>query len=236
MVDLIVTTHTYDQLVTSSALPTSPPCYGLDIETDTTIDGLDPRRSTILAVAIATESGDEVFMGGEDQILSRTDEFLAGLPPGLLVTWNGSSFDMPFISDRAECLGVELGLHSEWRHLAPPHDGASSAGYHVCRWGLHRHLDGYRLYRADVARLLGVSCGLKPLSKMLGLTPVEVDRTRIHELDAAEMRSYVASDARLAREIVLRRMPAAASNVDPVPIESVTAERVRIPARSVYLH
>ncbi len=206
-VDLGVSAPSYDQFVTMTSLIAGPPCYGLDIETDTTVNGLDSSCSAIVGVAVATAHGDQVFMGDEADILHRVDAYLSQLDPGLIVTWNGSSFDMPFISDRAELLDVHLGLRS-YR--------AAGSG-HVCGWWGHRHLDGYRLYRADVARLLGVSCGLKPLSRMVGLTPVEVDRTRIHELDAEEIRAYVASDARLARELVLRRMPAAQANIDPAP-------------------
>lgn len=184
--------------MTRTSLTESTPFYGLDIETDTTVDGLDSSCSAIVAVAVATDEGDEVFMGDEADLLIGVDRFLSELAPGLIVTWNGSSFDLPFIRDRASLLGMELGLRSgSW-------------------WG-HRHIDGYRLYRSDVARVLGVSCGLKPLSRMVGLKPVEVDRTRIHELDADQMHSYVASDARLAKEMVLRRMPAALANVDPLP-------------------
>ena len=67
----------------------------------------------------------------------------------------------------------------------------------------------------DLGRSLGLSCGLKSLSRLAGLTPVEVDRSQIHLLDEAQVRSYVASDARLAREMVDRRMPLAYGAVDP---------------------
>ncbi|HTO02031.1 MAG TPA: 3'-5' exonuclease [Microthrixaceae bacterium] len=180
------------------------PFYGLDIETDTTVDGLDARCSAIVAIAIATAEGDKVFLGPEHELLRRTDRLLAELNPGVIVTWNGSSFDLPFIAERAARLGMSLGLQA---------DSESSAS----RWWQHRHIDGYRLYRSDVGRTLGVSCGLKPLSRMVGLAPVEVDRTQIHMLSESQVREYVASDARLARELVLRRMPAAMSHMDPTP-------------------
>ncbi|MGB3411525.1 MAG: 3'-5' exonuclease [Microthrixaceae bacterium] len=235
--------------MTRTPLTDIPPCYGLDIETDTTIDGLDSRCSAIVAVAVSTTDGDEVFLGEEEDLLLRTDSFLSLLAPGLIATWNGSSFDLPFIMERADRLGLSLGLNGtreprrrrgSSRRIASgrpaQHAPERAAQYMVemtaesvvgaaevettCRassWWDHRHIDGYRLYRGDVARILGVSCGLKPLSKMLGLGPVEVDRSRIHDLDEIQMRAYVASDARLAREMVLRRMPAAMANVDPLP-------------------
>ena len=62
--------------------------YGLDVETDTSVDGLDPATSAIVAVAVATPWGDEVLTGAEAELLSATDAVLRDLPPGLLVTWN----------------------------------------------------------------------------------------------------------------------------------------------------
>ena len=77
------------------------PIYGLDIETDTTVDGLDPEVSRIVAVALSTEAVDELFDGPEDELLAALDQRLAELPVGVLATWNGSAFDLPFIADRA---------------------------------------------------------------------------------------------------------------------------------------
>lgn len=187
----------------------SPPLYGLDIETDTSVDGLDPSVSPIVAVAVATPDGDRVFQGPEDLVLHRTDELMSELDPGIVVTWNGSGFDLPFLAERARRLGVTLGLDL-WD------DGPERTEPGVVRgqWYAHDHLDGYRLYRADVGRSLGFPCGLKPLSRLVGLAPVEVDRSCIHLLDDAALEAYVASDARLARELVLRRWPVAERATD----------------------
>ncbi|HZU71479.1 MAG TPA: hypothetical protein VE990_01790, partial [Acidimicrobiales bacterium] len=84
--------------------------YGLDIETDTSRGGLDPRRCRIVAAALATEAYVVVMTGPEKRILANLDDKLARLPDGVLVTWNGSSFDLPFIADRAARLGLRLGL------------------------------------------------------------------------------------------------------------------------------
>ncbi|MHB1138218.1 MAG: 3'-5' exonuclease [Microthrixaceae bacterium] len=188
--------------------------YGLDIETDTTVDGLDATCSAIVAVAVSTDAGDRVYTGDERQILRSLDALLAALEPGLLVTWNGTFFDLPFIRTRAAALGVAIGLRLDAEECVdwPP---AHAPGPHGCSWGQHRHLDGYRLYRDDLGRSLGLSCGLKSLSRLAGLHPVEVDRSRIHHLDRASLRDYVASDARLARQMVDRRMPLAFGAADP---------------------
>ncbi|MFI5043561.1 MAG: 3'-5' exonuclease [Acidimicrobiales bacterium] len=200
------------------AVPADLPMYGLDIETDTTIDGLDPASSAIVAVALSTADGDIVFLGDEADIISGTERALAALDPGVVVTWNGSAFDLPFLMDRAARCGVELslrlssdpgiGLH---REPLPGRAAASRA-----TWGHHAHIDGYLMYRADVGRSLGLPCGLKRLSRFLGLDPVEVDRSLIHELDDDAIREYVASDARLARELVLRRLPTRRHMESPV--------------------
>ena len=57
-------------------------------------------------------------------------------------------------------------------------------------------------------------CGLKTLARFMGLSPVEVDRERIHELSTDELHTYVASDAIITRELALRRWPTAAASID----------------------
>jgi len=53
-----------------------------------------------------------------------------------------------------------------------------------------------------------------------------VDRAQIHRLSAEDLHEYVASDARLARELVVRRLPAAARFADPfVPDDRTGALR-----------
>ncbi len=192
--------------------PDDEPLYGFDIETDTTTDGLDPSRSAVVAVAIAGPGVDLVLdlpdgdtgpvtAAAEADLLRRVDTALRGLPPGVLVTWNGRNFDLPFIRRRAELLDVPIGLVTDDR------TGEST-------WFAHRHLDGLRPYRADVGRTFGLSCGLKPLARLVGERPVEVDRERIHELTRDEVHDYVLSDARLARALVARRWPRIAPWVD----------------------
>ena len=197
------------------------PLYGLDIESDTRTNGLDPARSAVIAVAVASAQGTAVFhieAGGEPDLLQRLDTFLGSLEPGVLVTWNGGGFDLPFLSDRSAVCGVELGLRMQSdpalrrSEPLPGHEG----GY-LASWGLHGHLDGYRLYRADLGRALPVSCGLKAVARLVGMTPIEVDRGRIHELDRRQLDAYVGSDAELARALVARRWPAASAHVDRLP-------------------
>jgi hypothetical protein len=116
--------------------------YGLDIETDTTIDGLDPATSCVTTVALSLPGTDEVFTGPEDGILVEVDARLSSLPPGVIATWNGSAHDLPFLADRARLWGMHLGLTLQPEPSAP-------ACYRAV-WHRHGHVDAFRLYRDDV--------------------------------------------------------------------------------------
>lgn len=179
--------------------------YGLDIETDTAVDGLDPQMAAVIAVAISGEGGEAVFDGEEAELLVALDGHLRRLPRGVLVTWYGSGFDLPFLAERYGRLGLDTGLLTE-RHGSDDHVTGS--------WSGHRHLDAYRVYRNDLTRLLDISCSLKSVAGLLGFAPVEVDVERVHELPRRELREYVASDARLARLAALQRWPTAVRFVD----------------------
>ena len=192
------------------------PVYGLDIETDTTIDGLDPTVSRIVAIALSTELVDEFFEGPEDEVLWALDNRLRSLEPGVIATWNGGAFDLPFIADRGALWGLPLGLQIEAdpriRHRHAPLPGPD----YCCRaaWHHHSHLDAYRVYRDDVGPALRISCSLKSIARFVGLAPLEVDRERIHDLSHEALHAYAASDARLARILAERRWSTASRRID----------------------
>jgi DNA polymerase elongation subunit (family B) len=195
-----------------------PAVYGLDIETDTTENGLDPRVAAVVTVALAGPGYEEVFTGAEHILLAELDERLRQLEPGVLATWNGAAFDLPFIADRAALYGMSLGLRLQLdpgitlrREPLPGHCGAYRAG-----WYGHDHLDAYRVYRGDVGPALRISCSLKSIARFVGLAPIEVDRTRIHDLSNEALHAYAASDARLARILTERRWGTASRCIDHV--------------------
>jgi hypothetical protein len=193
-----------------------PPVYGLDIETDTSVDGLDPAVGRILCVAVSGPDG-EIVVADTDEaaLLVELDARLGELAPGVLVTWNGAGFDLPYLATRARLVGAPIGLRVVLdpalaaRHPLPGHEGAYRG-----QWYGHRHLDAYRLFRADVGRTFGLSCSLKSLAGLAGLSPVAVDASRVHELPGSLLHAYVASDARCTRELALRRWPTAMAAID----------------------
>jgi DNA polymerase elongation subunit (family B) len=200
-----------------------PAVYGLDIETDTTINGLDPRVAAVVTVALAGPGFEEVFTGPEPELLIDLDERIGQLEPGVIATWNGAAFDLPFLADRASGHGVHLGLRLQHdsaitmrRAPLPGHRGAYRAS-----WFDHGHLDAYRLYRGDVGPALRISCSLKSIARFVGLAPIEVDRTKIHDLSNEALHAYAASDARLARILTERRWGTASRFVDRVEADEV---------------
>ncbi len=189
------------------------PLIGLDIETDTsavsdverargfTSRGLDPRITPIVALSVAkrNEHGDlvcEVWTGDEAKILEQTQSWLEKQPHSILVTWNGSVFDLPFIDARAGHTGVNLDLRlTHHPGIVPKYQ--STPGYYGgydASWAGHATRDiAYEV--KGVAERRGVEWSLKPFARSVGLEPVEVDRDAIHELDESDLRTYVASDA-----------------------------------------
>ena len=202
-----------------------PPVYGLDIETDTTVDGLDPAVAAVVTVALVGPVCEEVFTGPEDRLLADLDERLAELQPGVIATWNGAAFDLPFIAERAALHGLPLGLRLQLDPAMRSHHAPlpGQRGSYRARWFEHRHLDAYRVYRSDVGPALKISCSLKSIARFVGLAPVEVESSRIHDLTNEALHACAASDARLARILTERRWAAASRCVDRVVDTPVTA-------------
>ena len=212
--------------------------YGLDIETDTSTDGLDPTVAPVLTIALSGRKLDEVFVGPEAELIVALDARLADLEPGVLATWNGSTFDLPFIADRARILGLDLGLQlcldrglTMNRAPLPGHAGAYRAAWHH-----HTHIDTFRLYGHESPS--GHWTSLRAIGRVLGLGPAaRRDAGRRPQVLANEaLHAHAPSDARLARVLAERRWAAAARLIDKVaPVEaeivSVAAERLARQAR-----
>jgi uncharacterized protein YprB with RNaseH-like and TPR domain len=196
------------------------PLYGLDIETDTSLDGLDPGVAGVIAIAVSTDDGDTVLTGSESAVLIALDGHLADLDPGVVVTWNGAAFDLPFLADRAARHGVDLGLEMHWdprvagsthRRPLPGHIGS-----YVASWYDHSHLDAYRAWRTLTADP-DESCALKAVAAREGLPAVEIERSLIHETGLSLLRRYASSDAALARRLAERRWNEVRRFIDRLP-------------------
>lgn len=193
-----------------------PIVYGLDIETDTTANCIDPQVASIRAVALSSDVCDEVFTGDEADLLAELDDRIATLPRGVIATWNGAAFDLPFLADRAAVCGVAIGLRLRHdprlglrRAPLPGHPGAYRGA-----WYDHAHIDAFRLYRADSEAAPRVPGSLRSLARFVGRQVVEVERDRVVELEREALHAYAPGDARLARVLTERRWQAARTCID----------------------
>ena len=109
--------------------------------------------ASIVAIAVSGADADFVLDGPDEAtMLLELDALLAGLGDGVLVTWNGSGFDLPFIARRAHLLELSLGL-SIWPDptISTPHEPRPGQLDRVRgRWYELGHIDGYLAYRSDV--------------------------------------------------------------------------------------
>jgi DNA polymerase elongation subunit (family B) len=173
------------------------PLTVLDIETDTDgVNGLDPTASRVVSAALAFSDGAPlVFEDADERVLLAGLDEVVRSRTGLLVTWNGAGFDLPFIAVRSERLGLPTGLVTVTDpglpvKYAPP----AGLGLPVrARWGGTAHVDIAFLYQR-FAEVRSIPWSLKPVARAAGLEPVEVDRERIHDLDQQALRAYVLSD------------------------------------------
>lgn len=190
--------------------------YAFDIETTTDPArpgyGLDPRESPITAIAVADHTGSAVFTGAEPDILADFRVWADTLPSGLLVSWNGSAFDIPYLITRYQINT----LPHHWRARTHPGlackygptpgwDGAVLATWNTTTT-THAHFDISGWYK-PVAEAAGITWGLKPVAEhILEATPVTVDRTAMHTLTDQQLRDYGASDALITYQLALHAL------------------------------
>ncbi len=170
--------------------------YALDIETSTDgVNGLDPSESHITSVAVYDGEDGVVFDGPEATLLVLLEQHIAALTEGVIVTWNGASFDLPWLSDRFAVHGIattlEITLSDDRTPSYDPIPGHK--GGYLGQWGKHDHLDIMQQYRMD-AKAEGLRYGLKPTARRFGIEVIEVDRENMHLLTREEEHAYVLSD------------------------------------------
>ncbi len=208
------------------------PVYGLDIETafpsgpdrsqrPEPITGehpaVDPRHTIVVRAVVSTAAIDHVFEGDEVDLLGALDATLADLEPGVVATWNGSGFDLPYLADRAGACGVQLGLRLAADPRRRPRGGTLPGHRHVYRaaWYDHRHLDATRLFRSARERpgadRFDVIVWRPRRAETFG--PADVPGAEITH-DAVH--AFASNDARLVRSLVESRMGRISRHVDRI--------------------
>jgi DNA polymerase elongation subunit (family B) len=197
-------------------MPDSLQLVALDIEADTSVDGLDPHVSSVTEVALSTTTGSRVFAGAEPALLTDLESYLASLPPAILVTWNGHTYDMPFLATRYRRLDLPTTL-SIALDASIPIKYTPLPGYaHACRahWGQHHHVDICQLF-AITAQEQGVPFRLKPVARaVLGIEPIEEDRANLHLLSPARRARYATSDTEITLALALTRLDEVLARLD----------------------
>lgn len=182
--------------------------YGLDIEINAGDGVVDPVTAAVTKIAVSAGRSDVAFVGSETEILRGVNDYLNTLAPGVLATWNGSIFDLPFIADRARIVGIELDLvlvadpnGRMGRQPLPGHRGS-----HKARWGEHRHLDTYRLHGSH-----GSGWG-----HLVGRARRQSQAVNTNDLLNEALHANAVNDARLARVLAERRGVAALRVLDRI--------------------
>jgi DNA polymerase elongation subunit (family B) len=192
-----------------------PRIYAGDIETDNSEGhGLNPLLGRITEIAIQGHDAASTAVFSDDdekELLRKFTWHMRTLEPGLVVTWNGSFFDLPFIQTRADILAAASPLQIEVdENLKPKYDllpgyTGGVVGTFDSRRGRvpHQHLDisgAYKQFAADH----GVSWSLKPVCAAAGIDMYEIDRTRLQDYTAAERERYVLSDTNGTLQLAYR--------------------------------
>lgn len=193
-----------------------PPIYGLDLITNATGPLIDPATDRILEIGLSTPAEDELYEGGEPELIELLDRRLRLLEPGVLATWHGSVLAIPMIAQRSARWQLNLGL-SLWvdRRSAPPSPIAGVEHATCASWHAHEVLDLRRVYETVEPKRRGRRRGR-------GVDPEDLIPPA-DDLAARDPRK----DARLARQLAERRWPQARRFVDgPAPEGSRTSTSV----------
>ncbi len=186
-------------------MPKTPPIYGLDFLTTSTRGLIDPQCDQIVAIALATSSGTELYDGQEAELLDLVDRRLGLLPTGVLATWFGSLIGFPLLRQRSERLGVTLQLNLADDKRSKASDPSANLDHpQLANWRGHRHLDLRRAHSGGNRRRV-TGRGSDP-----ALVP---DDTELTNQDPE-------NNALLIRQMTERRWPQCRKLVDRVPAAS----------------
>lgn len=201
------------------------PVYSFDIETannkELGEDGLDPRRSRVTSVSVSSDSEDWVFDDDNElNLLTSLSGLITSLDSGILVTWNGSAFDLPFLHDRYKINalpGYPILLRPSSRPTKYAPIGGHTCGYHAdgLLWGKHLHADIQWAWESR-AKEMDVKWSLKPLATALNLNPVIEDAANLHLISSESRAKYNLSDAVVTRKLAIHESINLRLWIDPV--------------------
>lgn len=192
----------------------TPPIYGFDLVTDAAGESIDALTNRVVAIGLSTDFGDEYYDGPEDEVIQMVDTRLSMLPAGILTCWQGSVVALPFLSCRAEMLGVDMAmtLHED-RRVDATSPIAGILHPWLVSWHDHRHLDLQRVYSTEGRRRLSLRGRVNPESMIPAYDPLAARNPQ--------------RDAKLARTLATRRWSQARRLVDQVPSRPPTASVLR---------
>ena len=135
-----------------------------------------------------------------------------------LLGWNSTVFDAPFVFRRAEMAGLDIELYLSFDpSIHPKYEPiAGFFGGYQHRWAhlMSRDLAYGDFFTRSWCDEYEVKWTLKDVGEHHGLTPVRVDREKIHELTRPELEAYNLSDVRTVASLY------AASVGHPIEIET----------------
>eukprot|EP01135_Chromosphaera_perkinsii_P002657 Nk52_evm25s226 gene=Nk52_evmTU25s226 len=124
----------------------------------------------------------------EEQLLRRFFEHIQSVKPTIIVTFNGDSFDWPFVEARAKCYNINMA-----EEIGFAQDNQKEYKSRHCI-----HMDAFRWVKRDSYLPVG-SQGLKAVTKAkLGYNPLELDPEEMTPLcgtNPQALASYSVSDA-----------------------------------------
>lgn len=169
----------------------------LDVETDTSVNGLVASVTRVVSVAVYLAPELHVVFDAPDErrLLDDLAAFLGGQAPSVIETWNGRCFDAPMLAARAAASGSRLEVDLRVRPGSP---GAGPPYLAACRGriGSHAHRDLMVVWRHWATTHLG-TCRLKSVARAFGLAPLELDAAHLTRYSRSQVAAYNLSDARV---------------------------------------
>jgi DNA polymerase elongation subunit (family B) len=182
------------------------PFYGFDIETTS----LSPIKGRTRSVAAWGDAGyfyaEAPESEGERGLILGALGWLVEQEPGVVVGWNTSGFDVPFMLSRGRSVDADLWSGGHLLLATPAEDRplkyepveGHTGGYRVQSFAGHRHCDIMNAWKPWCGAN-GVEWSLKAVAEACGLNPIKENREAMDDLNSDRLRSYNLSDSRVTK-------------------------------------